>query len=62
MYPKVRMDCFESLAQPPEGDTDLAQVKSKLGSHMTLSGGIDQKAFSAQGLGSGSGAEGGGGP
>ena len=39
------MDCFESLAQPPEGDTDLGQIKSKLGSHMTLSGGIDQKDF-----------------
>ncbi len=45
LYPKTGMDCFESLAQPPEGDTDLGQAKSKLGSHMALSGGIDQKEF-----------------
>jgi len=45
LYPKTGMDCFESLAQPPEGDTDLGEIKSKLGSHMTLSGGIDQKDF-----------------
>ncbi len=45
LYPKTGMDCFESLAQPPEGDTDLGEIKSRLGSHMALSGGIDQKDF-----------------
>jgi uroporphyrinogen decarboxylase len=45
LYPKTGMDCLESLAQPPEGDTDLGEAKSKLGSHMALSGGIDQKTF-----------------
>ncbi len=39
------MDCYESLAQPPEGDANLGVAKSKLGSHMVLSGGIDQKEF-----------------
>ena len=45
IYPKTGMDCLESLAQPPEGDTVLREVKSKLGSHMALCGGIDQKEF-----------------
>jgi uroporphyrinogen decarboxylase len=45
LYPKTGMDCFESLAQPPEGDTDLGAAKSRLGSHTALSGGIDQKEF-----------------
>ena len=45
LYPQTGMDCFESLAQPPEGDTDLGEVKSALGPHMALSGGIDQKEF-----------------
>ena len=45
LYPKTGMDCLESLAQPPEGDADLAEAKSQLGSHMALAGGIDQKEF-----------------
>ncbi len=45
LYPKTGMDCFESLAQPPEGDTDPGEAKSRLGPHMALSGGIDQKEF-----------------
>lgn len=45
LYPQTGMDCFESLAQPPEGDTDLAEAKKRLGPHMTLAGGIDQKEF-----------------
>ncbi len=45
LYPKVGMDCFESLALPPDGDTDLGEAKAELGPHMALSGGIDQKEF-----------------
>ena len=45
LYPETGMDCFESLAQPPEGDTDLKEAKKILGPEMALSGGIDQKDF-----------------
>ncbi|MCP4312402.1 MAG: hypothetical protein GY790_14155 [Bacteroidetes bacterium] len=45
LYPKTGMDCFESLAQAPEGDTDLGEIKLNLGAHVALSGGVDQKDF-----------------
>lgn len=45
LYPETGMDCFESLAQPPEGDTDLIESKKILGPYMVLAGGIDQKEF-----------------
>ncbi len=45
LYPQVGFDCFESLAGPPEGDSDWHDAKRRLGPHMALAGGIDQKEF-----------------
>jgi uroporphyrinogen decarboxylase len=42
------MDCFESLAQTPEGDCELREAKQRLGQRLCLAGGIDQKSFLVQ--------------
>lgn len=47
LYKETGMDCFESLAQPPEGDTDLRHDLPRLDGIPCLAGGIDQKSFLA---------------
>lgn len=47
LYKETGMDCFESLAQPPEGDTVLRESLPRLKGIPCLAGGIDQKSFLA---------------
>ncbi len=48
LYASAGMDCFESLAQTPEGDCELREAKQRLGQRLCLAGGIDQKSFLVQ--------------
>jgi uroporphyrinogen decarboxylase len=45
LYQETGMDCFESLAQPPEGDTVLSDALRRMQNLPCLAGGIDQKSF-----------------
>ncbi len=45
VYPKLEMSTYESLTSHPYGDTNLKEVKRKLGRYMTLMGNIDQIDF-----------------
>lgn len=45
LYQETGMDCFESLAREPEGDTDLREAVRRLDGIPCLAGGIDQKTF-----------------
>jgi uroporphyrinogen-III decarboxylase len=44
-YSKIHMDIYESLTQPPYGDTVLEEALAKIDRSITLCGNIDQIEF-----------------